>query len=175
MEKAKKHVVWQNYHLDPDDWADFIDECYPDATEYERWEAISEENWMYLDDERANLNVTLPGRIVMIADLGLWYGRRDGYEVTESENLRECLSFMEDCWYAEWYVEDGEFQSRQSHHDGNNHVTYRLLPDSTSDEIWEKIEDGDCTGEDLMEWTESLAPYVCKVYGWEYEKEQAAV
>lgn len=174
MEKAKKLVVWQNYDVDPADWEDFFNEFYPDSDEDERWQMALEQNWDYLDDERMNLDVDLPGQIVVVGTLGLWNGRVSGYKLEKAKNLNGCLDFMKDCEYAEWYVEDGEFCSRQSHHDGTNYVTYRLLPDSTSDEIWEKVKYGDCTSEDLMGWTESLAPYVCKVYGWEYEKEGAA-
>lgn len=172
---SEKLTIWQNYDLDPDDecWKEWLDEEYPDANENERWQIICETNWAYLDDERMNLSVALPGRVVMIGSNGLWYGTVHGWSLKKANNLNACLEFMNSCDYAEWYVQGGEFHSRQSHHDGTNHVIYRLLPYSVSDEILERVEYHDCKYEDVMRWTESLAPYVCKVYGWTMEKPAA--
>ena len=39
-------------------------------------------NNRYLDDERVNLNIQLDQPILVIADLGLWNGRRPGYQET---------------------------------------------------------------------------------------------
>lgn len=163
----EKLTIWQNYDVDPDDecWKEWLDDCYPDSDESERWELVLESNWMYLEEERANLNAELPGTIVMIGTIGRWNGTFSGYSMKKAHNLADCLEFMDSCDYAEWFIEDGDLQANQTHHDGTNHVMYRLLPSGLPAEICEKLDEEDFTLDDLMEWTESLAPYVAKVYG----------
>lgn len=169
---SEKLTIWQNYDIDPDDpcWKEFFDEEYPDTNDEERWELAVDMNWDYLEDERMNLDKELYGQIVMIGSIGRWNGTFSGYTIKKAHNLADCLEFMDSCDYAEWYVEDGELRSNQTHHDGTNHVMYRLLPSGLPAEICEKLDEEDFTLDDLMEWTESLAPYVAKVYGWKIEE-----
>ena len=53
---------------------------------------MCETNADYLSDERVNLNIQLSQPILVIADLGLWNGRRMGYKEIPSGNIRDCLS-----------------------------------------------------------------------------------
>ena len=76
------HVIWTNYHLNYDDWADDLETEYPELPEDERYYKMLDLNDSYLDDERANLNIQLSQPILVIADLGLWNGRRTGYKET---------------------------------------------------------------------------------------------
>lgn len=159
----EKRVIWQNYD---------IDVC-EGPYEGESLESAIDLNWVRLEEERLNLNIDLPGSIVMIGSISRWDGTFVGHCVKDSDNLSDCLEFLNCCEYGEWFVEGGEFQSRQSHHDGTNHITYRLLPNGLSADICEKLESGEYSLEDLWGWTESLAPYVCKVYGWTEKTESA--
>lgn len=153
---SEKRVIWQNYN---------IDVCEDPLDEGESLESAIDLNWVYLEEERLNLNIDLPGWIIMIGTIETWDGKVYGYCIKPADNLSDCLEFMKDCDLAEWYVQDGEFQARQSHHDGTNHVIYRLLP-------FKAKADGLTLGE-LWEVTKSLAPYVCKVYGWNEKSESA--
>ena len=87
----KKLTIWSNRNINPDDWkADYLDsmemnEC--DMDECKLWDYIHDTLSIYLDDERANLNVETNGRILVIADLGLWDGRHQGYKIYANRNV----------------------------------------------------------------------------------------
>lgn len=97
----EKHIIWSNENLDLDDWRDDLLEQYPDADEYELYRLMDETNGEYLNDERVNLNIQLSQPILVIADLGLWNGRRQGYKEIPSGNIRDCLYSQYD--YTTWY------------------------------------------------------------------------
>lgn len=87
-----RHIIWSNENLDLDDWREDLQEQYPDCSEDELYRIMCETNAEYLSDERVNLNIQLSQPILMIADLGLWNGRRMGYKEIPSGNIRDCLS-----------------------------------------------------------------------------------
>ncbi len=120
------HLIWSNYYIDYEDWRDDLEADYPDLTEDERYRKMLEINSDYLDDERDNLNIQLSQPILVIADLGLWYGRRQGYKEIESGNIRDCLYSNYD--YTTWYVDkQGDLRCDDVHHDGTNHYLYRVF------------------------------------------------
>ena len=81
------HHIWQNYDLDLEDWKEGLLEnrelnnLPTDVDDDTLREEMYELNNNYLDDERMNLNIYTQGRIVCIADIGLWNGRRLGYKL----------------------------------------------------------------------------------------------
>ena len=85
-----RHIIWSNENLDLDDWRDDLQEQYPDCSEDELYRIMCETNADYLSDERVNLNIQLSQPILVIADLGLWNGRRMGYKEIPSGNIRDC-------------------------------------------------------------------------------------
>lgn len=101
----QRHLIWSNYDLDYEDWRDDLEEDHPELTEDERMALMYEINNRYLDDERVNLNIQLDQPILVIADLGLWNGRRTGYQEISSGNIRDCLYSGRDIEYATWYVD----------------------------------------------------------------------
>lgn len=168
--KTWRHTIWSNYALDLDDWRDDILEDHPDYTEDELYAEMVETNDRYLDDERANLDKQLSGPILAIANLGLWYGRRDGYRIIESGNVRDCLSDS-NCDLAEWYVDElGDLCFTGSHHDGTNHAIYRGVKPGTTEEqfnaLCQKIYEGKARREDITRYTYRLGDIVGDVYGW---------
>ena len=98
MKNKKRHVIWSDIHLNLDDWREDIIEDYPEYKDSEErlTELMYERNAEYLDDERINLDYIFSKPIIVIADLGLWYGRRSGYRIIESGNLSDCLYTSED-------------------------------------------------------------------------------
>lgn len=76
--KDGRDIIWSN-DIDYDDWREELEEQYPDLTEAERMELMYELNGDYLDDERSNLDIQLSRPILVVGDLGLWHGRRMGY------------------------------------------------------------------------------------------------
>ena len=119
-----RHIIWSNYDLDYADWRDDLEAEYPDLTEDERIALMYEINGDYLDDERMNLDVQLSQPILVIADLGLWHGRRMGYKEIASGRISDCL--YSDTDYSTWYVDRlGDLRCDAIHHDGTNHYLYR--------------------------------------------------
>lgn len=175
---TNKHIVWSNYNLNLEDWIEGIKENLDiyeiDYSEWSR-EQFEEEMWKtnneYFHYEQINLHIPTEGRIIAIADLDLWNGRRMGYKLKDEKNIRACLSFDADCEYGEWWVDShNNLRSRQSHHDGTNFLLYReVKPETTSDQLdnlcW-KIYQGIATARDITKYTRSLGKRVKDVYGW---------
>ena len=170
MEKTD-HLIWSNYDLDYDDWKDDLEAEHPDLSERERIDLMYQINSDYLDDERVNLNIPLSRPILVIADLGLWNGRRQGYKEIESGNIRDC--FYDDNDYVTWFVDkNGDLRCDSIHHDGTNHYLYRTYKDGASEEQIEnlkwKIYNGQATRKDITRITRRLGDEIGKVYGWEF-------
>ena len=166
-----EHRIWSNYDLDYDEWKDDLEDEYPDLTESERIEMMYETNANYLDDERCNLNIQLSRPIIIIGDLGFWYGRRMGYKEIESGNIKDCL--YSDTDYSSWYVDkDGDLRCDAIHHDGTNHYRYRVYKNDATDEQIEDLQDklyyGKATEADILAVTDRLGDEIGKVYGWTF-------
>ena len=100
-----RHIIWSDIHLDFEDWRADLEEQYPDLSEDELIQKMYEINSEYLGDERMNLNVQLSQPILVVADIGRWDGRYDGYAEIKTGNIKDCLySEMDMC---EWYVDNG--------------------------------------------------------------------
>ena len=169
------HHIWQNYDLDLEDWKEGLLEnreingLPSDVDDDTLREEMYELNNNYLDDERMNLNIKTEGRIVCIADIGLWNGRRLGYKLYD-HNIGECLTFFSDCDYADFYVDRYDFRCKQTHHDASTYAVLReLKPNLSSDQadnfLW-KIDNGKATQKDITRYTNSLKERIKKVYGW---------
>ena len=160
-----KHIIWSNsYETIEALEKDILEnkEDFPLVDKECSWSYASDLNDDYLSDERANLYKELGNNIVIIADLGLWNGRRRGWNVTSNCNL--CSIFDNTCGeYVTWYVEDGEIKCDDVHHDGTNHYTYRILKDGISE--WE-FEELMAEGKDIEKYTEKIGHYVSEIYGW---------
>lgn len=169
-------MIWSNRNLDTRDWKDdyismfgLTEENYDEDKLYD-W--MVETNDSYLDDERYNLNISVGDEILVIGDLGLWNGRRSGYQIIESGNLADCLYPSDGCGQNEWYVDgDGEFRSTQSHHDGTHYMTYRTWKDGIDedqkDDLLEAIYRGTATREGIDSATQKLGYAIANIYSWE--------
>ena len=175
-----KHIIWSDYALDYEDWRGVLESEYPDLSENERVALMYEMNGDYLDDERANLNIQLPQPIIVIGDLGLWYGRRMGYKEIESGNISDCL--YSDTDYSTWYVDKlGDLRCDAIHHDGTNHLLYRTykpgVRESQIDLLKEKLYRGIATRADITRVTRRLGDDIAKVYGFSipWQRQAASV
>ena len=131
---------------------------------------ITEEIWQDIDfsydAEIMSLDKQLSGRVIAIADLGLWHGRVQGYRVL-GDNLNEVISFNLSCDEREVYCDAYNVRATGYHHDGSNSVLFReLREDRDVDKFLDKIYMGEeiSTGT-LNYYTKSLRPYVQKIYG----------
>ena len=163
------HLIWSNYHIDYEDWKEDMEHEFPDLSDDERYYKMLEINEGYLDDERDNLNIQLSQPILVVANLGLWYGRRSGYREIESGNIRDCLTLRHD--FTTWYVDRlGDLRCDDIHHDGTNHYLYRAFRDGVGeqqrDRLKERIYSGIATRSDIVRLTRRLGDDIGKVYGW---------
>lgn len=175
--KSNPRIVWSNYDLNLEDWIEEIKEnlkycgvnCSSWTKEMFEQEMIDINN-LHLDDERCNLNIPT-GRIIEIADIGLWDGRRAGYNLLDEYNIRACLNFKSGCEYAEWWVDShNNLRSKQTHHDGTHYILYRKVkPEITSDQLdnfCRKLYRGKATSKDITKYTRAIGKQVRNVYGW---------
>ena len=163
----KRHVIWSNRNLDINDWKDFLEEEYPEVTnEYEQYNLIEDMNMRYLEDERYNLSEKVDGRILVIADLGLWDGRRQGYKILD--NTISDILYDSDGEYLEWYGDGYNIKATVSHHDGTNYYEYRVIrEDRNIENLLDAIYNGEeINRKKLNYYTKSLYPYIAKIYGW---------
>ena len=169
----KKHIIWSNMNLDIEDWRDdYKESCenndmeYDPNDEYDIYEWMAETNAEYLYDERINLDKTVDGRILVIGDLGLWNGRRSGYKIINSCNIKDIL--FSDCDYVEWYGDGYNIRCTAHHHDGTNHLLYRVIrEDRNIDNLLDAIYNNEeITNSKLNYYTKSLYKDVAKIYGW---------
>ncbi len=177
-----RHIVWGNMNLNLDDWREDMREQLEmngttpdDITEDMLYEEMLRTNDDYLDDERCNLNVQLSEPIIVIADLGRWNGRFQGYKMIESGNISDCL--YSDTDYTEWFVDkNGEFKADAVHHDGQNHYLYRVFKDGVTGEQIEDLQDkifsGTVTKADIDRVTRPIGLDIAKVYGFDLPKEK---
>ena len=175
--KENKHTIWSS-DINLEDWKDFLKEEYPDSSEDEYYDLAAELNSEYLEDERMNLNINVPDKIICIADLGLWNGRRSGYKIMNTRNIADCL--YSDCDYVDWYCDEyGDFRCDASHHDGTNHLLYRMFKPTVSEErrvrLLDLIYEGKASKQDIAAVTVRLGDYIGKVYGWTFKGRKVQV
>lgn len=175
--KDQKHIIWSNRDLDIDEggWREAYEEyCeineldYDPEDEYAIYNYMIETNNEYLDDACANLNKPIEGRILVIANLGLWHGRTSGYRIINTKNLNAFLQFNYD--YAEFYGDGKEIRGTVVHHDGTNHYLYRMIREDRAEGI-DKLLDAIYNNEEISPqklnyYTKSLYKEVADVYGW---------
>ena len=171
----KKRMIWSNMDLNIDDWRDSYKEhlelnCLvgdPD-NESEIYAWMEDENNEYLYDEKLNLNKEIDGRILIIADLGLWDGRKSGYKIL-GNNVNEIFNINNRGWdFAEFYGDGYNIKGTEWHHDGTNYYEYRVIRENRNIEsLLDAIYNGEEISRKKMNYyTKSLYPYVAQIYGW---------
>lgn len=118
------------------------------------------------DAEVCNLDKELEGRILAIANMGLWYGRRTGYKVL-GHNLNEVVTSTIGCDEKEVYCDAYNVLAKGYHHDGTNYVEFReIREDRDIDRLLNKIYNNEeVTRREINYYTKSLRPYIKKIYG----------
>jgi len=165
----EEHIIWSNENLDYNDWKSDLEVQYPDATEDELIPIMYSINDDYLDDERINLNVQLSHPILVIADFGLWNGRKVACKEIVLGNISDCLYTNED--YCTWFVDKlGDLRCNAIHHDGTNHYLYRVYKDNVTDtqieNLKQKIYENKATRKDITRITRRLGDEIANVYGF---------
>ena len=166
--KNIKRTIWSNRDEDIEALREDLEYEY-DPEEYDLDQLVSDLNYDYLEDERMNLNIPVDTEIIALADLGLWNKRVNAYKEF-GHNIKNCLFTRQSIDIAHWYCDNYNFRCDEWHHDGCNHIVYRLRRPYISDERWErflnKLYYGTVSDRDIRRFTTSLRPYVAEVYGW---------
>lgn len=171
-----KQIIWSNDSLIDNEAREAYQNFKREVLEDDTYE-VSNEEWgeevnSWLDDERANLDKQVDGVIVAFGDLGLWNGRRQGYQILGS-NVADILHCS--CEDAEWYGDSYNIRGRMTHHDGTNYVLYRVAKDrDEAERIADKIYNYEIDERGFRKLTRSLYPYVAEVYGWKVKKKKSA-
>ena len=146
---------------------EFLSEVSPEIEQTE--ENITDEIYFRIDqsfsDAGFTLDKELDGRILAMADMGLWYGRRTGYKVL-SNNLKDILSGI-GCDEFRVYADKYNVKAEGYHHDGRNSVEYRELRE---DRNYQKLLDKLYMGEPVSRacinyYTKSLRGEIKEIYG----------
>lgn len=118
-----------------------------------------------LQDEIHNLNIRTDNKILAIADLGLWRGRRVGYRVLDA-NVNSIFSLTSD--YTHFYVDANNVRADLTHHDGTNYILFRELRGLPSTEkfLQSIYNGGKPSSQQISRYTKSIRPQVAEVYGW---------
>ena len=169
-----EHTIWSNEY---DVIESLEKEIMNDPEEFgvrykdgdDLWATACEINDEYLGDEKANLNIDVGEEIIVIGDLGLWFGRRAGYRRTNKTNIADLLVPEED--YTRFFVDRyGNMRATICHHDGVNYYLYRMWKPGVSEEqkenFLDKVAKGKATSKDITKYTQRIGDRIAEVYGW---------
>ena len=124
-----------------------------------------------LEDEKTNLGTKKTGPILVIADLGLWNGRKPGYRFLEGDGtLDRVFEVFRGDFFSLW-EEGGELLGKDIHHDGTNfYMFYEVLDREAAEEATGLAFSGKEIPEDLLRRGLSpLGKKVSEIYGWQGE------
>lgn len=169
------HVLWTNDSYELLDRAKEekrIREC---DSEEELYDELNEDNNIYLDDLRSELDIDLPRPIIILGDIGRWDGRYHGYKMVDSGNIRDCFHFETD--EMTWGLDcGGDLVAKGADHDGTSFYRYRAFKKSCTDEdiedFQEKLHFRKCSEDDVEKYTFRLGDAIAKVYGFQIPKEE---
>ena len=129
---------------------------------------LYEWNSMYLDDERANLNIETDGFIIAYCDMGFWNGRETGL-MKIGTNVRDIFNDNYSCDIHDFYVDPYNVRYTGHHHDGSHYLLFRMVADEdAAQRMMDKFvaNDYELDEADFRKKTKSIRKFVAKVYGW---------
>jgi len=166
----KKLIIYESTgYWTTETWEDAINYYkneYGETDEQQILEMIYTDNNQDLEDERINLNQQINGKILVIADIGRWNGRFNGYKIIDN-NLKEILSNFGNDEIV--IFSDGKnIRAEGYNHDGRSYYLFREIKDGVNiDKLLNDIYDNkEITNARLSYYTKSLVPYVNNIYGW---------
>ena len=172
---AKKHTtIWKSYgmydlkeleELEHDTRENLKENGFEDYETVDVTDTMYEDIDMWFEDEQSNLYRKLDGRILAIASMGLWNGRRSGYKIL-GNNLNEVLTCGIGCDEKEVYCDSYNVYATGYHHDGRNYVEFReIREDRNIENLTDKLYSGmPITRREINYYTKSLKPYIKQIY-----------
>lgn len=161
--------IFDEYELN-DARESFIENGYKpeEITDEMLHDRLYEWNSMYLDDERANLNIETGGFIIAYCDMGFWNGRETGL-MKIGTNVRDIFNDNYSCDIHDFYVDPYNVRYTGHHHDGSHHLLFRMVSDEdAAQRMMDKfVSNGyELDEADFRKKTKSIRKFVAKVYGW---------
>lgn len=172
---AQETIIWKSYgYRTAEELESLTKEAKGYFEEFYADEEITDEkvqDFVYsqidsdYDDERINLNRELDGRVLCIANLGLWNGRRSGYKILGT-NLKDVLYNIA-CDEVKIYADQYNIKAEGYHHDGSHYVEYReIREDRNIQNLLDKLYMGEpVSRSEVNYYTKSLRPYLEEIYG----------
>ena len=135
------------------------------ADDYAVFERLQDDIRYTYDDEKLNLNKTLPNNIIAFGSVGRWNGKFNGGKIMGNK-LNEIL-YTGDCPDIAVTYDRFNVHSTLAHHDGRHSMTYRMIKNGVdADWLLEKqVYGGGLSKSDISRYTTSLVPYIKEVYG----------
>lgn len=131
------------------------------------YEAEREDNLTWLDAEKSNLDIEVQNPILVVADLGLWNGRRSDYRILSGSRVADIFGVQ--CGdFVTYFADAYNVCCEDIHHDGINRYIFREIrdPEGYCQPLLDALR-GQRNYKALMKrYSKSLLPYVADVYGW---------
>lgn len=167
----KKRIIFSNMDIFKDqeelaiEYAAINEIDFDTLTEEDKMDIceLENESWYYAEEDNLQKEIN---PILVIADLGLWNGRKQGYKIIQSGNIADILKNHND--YFEVYSDGYNIKCTDCHHDGTNYYMYREIRNMDNiQNLLDKIYDGEeITNSTLNRYTKSILSYVKEIYGW---------
>lgn len=138
----KQFVIYDSTNFDFD-----VEECFDDY-----------------QDTVDELDIKTDNKIIAIADLGLWNGRRSGYSMC-GKNLSYCMT-VGNADYNKVYFDGYNVRKKAIHHDGTNYILFReVKPNVDIDKFCDMLyNDEEVSMKTIQKYTKSLRKYVKRYY-----------
>ena len=169
-----EHLIYDNYAILTDDNDKELKESLSerrdipieDITEEMLQDERNDMTEMYFQDELDNLDQELEGRIIAIADLGLWTGRVSGYKIGGT-NLNEVMK-IDNHDYIKVYSDGFNIRKESSHHDGTNRMLFRMVRENRNiDHFTDMVYNGKTISKSVLNYyTKSIEKNIRNIYGW---------
>ena len=170
----KEHVIYKTYgfmtsgeieSFQKDIQANRIADGEEPLTDDQLTEQIYEDINLDYKDEVRNLDKALEGKILAIANLGLWNGRKSGYKILGS-NLKEVVGFFS-CDEVKIYVKGHNIYFEGYHHDGINYIEFREIKNIDNvHKLTDKLYAGESVSRNQLNYyTKPLGKHVKEIYG----------
>lgn len=161
-----KNKIWDNSYEEIVRYAKKLskEEGYKGKSKEELIEAARNHinmDYQYLQDD---LDQMTEGQILVIADLGLWNGRRTGYKIL-NRNLRSILVAQGDTYTVGFHR--GNIKAIDVHHDGVNYYEYReIRPEKDITKLTKRLYEGEPVSREMINaYTKSLKEPVEEALG----------
>lgn len=162
------YVIYDDYNVNEKDYLEeFKESGLADFDDF----IINELFNQYQETFNHDLDINLNSDIICIANLGFWNCRTTASKIL-SPNIGKSITrvFSDDEIFRKIYVEDDEVKAIGYHHDNHHNYLFRVIKDTALLKdvraLEQLIKDGKDYTNLLNKCTESIAPTVNKVYGW---------